>query len=84
VVGELDWPSLCSKAWIIPTLTTIRAFQNANVEVIFVHGLDGDAISTWGLGDGESWDKWIYEAAPKVNIRTLRYQLRSSNWKGGD
>jgi CRP-like cAMP-binding protein len=55
-----------------------------SADVIFVHGLDGDAISTWHpKGDVDSfWPKWLGEELPAVGIWSLGYAVSSSAWKG--
>jgi pimeloyl-ACP methyl ester carboxylesterase len=53
------------------------------VDVIFVHGLDGDPMDTWALRNEENWQTWITKAVPRANIWTLGYRLRTSKWFGG-
>jgi tetratricopeptide (TPR) repeat protein len=53
-------------------------------DVIFVHGLNGDAIATW-QPDGQPnrcWPYWIGEDLPDVGIWSLGYEVNASAWKG--
>ena len=53
-------------------------------DVIFVHGLDGDARGTWqpaGLA-GPAWPDWLGQDLPDVGVWLLGYEVASSAWKG--
>jgi CHAT domain len=52
-------------------------------DLIFVHGLSGDARSTWlsqDHGDG-FWPAWLGEDLPGISIWTLGYDVSSLPWK---
>ena len=53
-------------------------------DVVFVHGLDGDARSTWHpRGNPEAfWPAWLGEALPGLGIWSLGYAVSASAWKG--
>src|SRR6202020_2081138 len=54
-------------------------------DVIFVHGLDGDAFETWrhkDNGSENSWPYWLGNDLPLVGIWSLGYSVSSSDWKG--
>lgn len=55
-------------------------------DVIFVHGLGGDAFGTWhpqGKKDDEqSWLFWLGQDLPDVGIWSLDYEVEPSAWKG--
>jgi hypothetical protein len=64
-------------------LLPIVASVSAAVDVVFVHGLDGDPIQTWRLDQPDSWPTWLKADLPNVNAWSLRYRLRSLGWQGG-
>ncbi len=53
-------------------------------DVVFVHGLDGDAMSTWHPKDAPAkfWPKWLGGDFPTVGIWSLGYKASSIGWKG--
>jgi LPS export ABC transporter ATP-binding protein len=53
-------------------------------DVVFVHGLDGDAISTWSASkaDTDFWPKWLGEELTNCGIWSLGYEVNSLAWKG--
>lgn len=67
-------------------LTKILGCDNParTVDVVFVHGLDGDAISTWhpDREPDRFWPKWIGEDVPQVGVWSLGYAVAGSAWKG--
>jgi len=64
-------------------LLKISSADAPSVEVIFLHGLDGDAIGTWAFNTQASWHTWIRGRYPNARVWSLNYRLRSSNWWGG-
>jgi pimeloyl-ACP methyl ester carboxylesterase len=52
-------------------------------DVIFVHGLGGDAYDTWGFRGDSCWRKSISIVRPDLNIWSLSYRVESSEWRGG-
>jgi pimeloyl-ACP methyl ester carboxylesterase len=53
------------------------------VEIIFVHGLNGDPRKTWDFQKKESWSLWIASRFPEARIWSLRYRLQWSWWRRG-
>jgi hypothetical protein len=53
-------------------------------DVIFVHGLDGDARTTWHPhGKPEAfWPAWLGEDFPRFGVWSLGYAVSASAWKG--
>lgn len=53
-------------------------------DIVFVHGLDGDAMSTWHPKDHPEafWPKWIGEAFPTAGVWSLGYKAASIGWTG--
>ncbi len=53
------------------------------LEVIFLHGLDGDAFKSWDCGSDTSLPALIMREFPQASIWSVGYRVRSSWWKGG-
>lgn len=57
---------------------------NRTTDVIFIHGLDGDAFTTWER-DGKPenfWPQWLGEELPNIGVWSLGYAVSSNAWKG--
>lgn len=67
-------------------LHKIRGCDNADrvADVIFVHGLGGDARTTWHPKDQPEafWPAWLGEDIATVGIWSLGYAVNASAWKG--
>jgi hypothetical protein len=53
-------------------------------DVVFIHGLDGDARATWtapDMADG-FWPGWLGAELYLVGIWSVSYEVRSSSWTG--
>jgi pimeloyl-ACP methyl ester carboxylesterase len=52
-------------------------------DVVFVHGLGGDAAHTWQSGnDADSfWPRWLGQDFPEIGIWTLGYAASASAWQ---
>jgi pimeloyl-ACP methyl ester carboxylesterase len=69
-----------------PPLTRLHRLSGdgkAVVDVVFIHGLDGDPFLTWRFDQEPSWRTWIAEQFPLFNVWSLEYRIRSSWWNGG-
>ncbi len=53
-------------------------------DVVFVHGLDGDATQTWHPREkpDDYWPRWIGQDFPQVGVWSVDYEARSLKWKG--
>lgn len=53
-------------------------------DVVFVHGLDGNAYSTWHRrGEPDHfWPAWLGEDLPEVGVWSLEYEASSMIWRG--
>ena len=51
-------------------------------DVIFVHGLGGDAFKTWRYGDDQStsWPHWLGDEFKNVGVWSLGYAASPSKW----
>lgn len=62
--------------------------MSPQANVVFVHGLMGDAYATWRRGhedpasDPTFWPLWLSKDIPGLNIFTLSYDAPASNWLG--
>jgi triacylglycerol esterase/lipase EstA (alpha/beta hydrolase family) len=75
--------SLFSNPQQLTELLSIVKATVPRLDVVFVHGLDGDPITTWRMDKNNSWTTWIKETEPDANVWTLGYRLRSTSWQGG-
>lgn len=55
-------------------------------DVVFVHGLGGDALTTWqstqNKNTQDSWLYWLAEDLPNVWVWSLGYEAEAFDWKG--
>jgi pimeloyl-ACP methyl ester carboxylesterase len=65
------------------SLTCVVDSGHAEVDVVFVHGLDGAGIKSWRFDEKPSWQTWLKDACSSARILTLDYRLRSTEWAGG-
>jgi len=69
-------------------LIAISGCDNANRigDVIFVHGLGGNARGTWHPAgkrdDNNFWPTWLGDELPDVGIWLLGYEVEPFKWKG--
>ena len=52
-------------------------------DIVFVHGLGGDAYDTWGFPDNSCWRQSITISRPDLNIWSLGYRVDLSEWSAG-
>ena len=54
----------------------------AVLDVVFVHGLDGDTRRTWSREELESfWPRWPADDVEDVAVSTVGYDAWSSGWR---
>lgn len=58
--------------------------QDRELDLIFVHGLDGDGRSTWQKDNNSAnfWPDWLGEEYPNIGIWSLDYEANAIEWKG--
>ena len=66
-------------------LTRIHSSESTDaINVVFVHGLGGDALQTWmydAADDSTLWPRWVGEDA-NCNVWVMGYDAALSAWKG--
>lgn len=67
------------------TLHQISGCGNADrkADVVFVHGLGGDAFGTWrhGNDDSTSWPHWLGQDHPEIAVWSLGYAASPTKWR---
>jgi hypothetical protein len=54
-----------------------------DLDVIFLHGLDGDPVKTWSYGAKESfWPRWLAEDDPAAAVWCVGFDAFASRWRG--
>ena len=58
--------------------------SSAIADVVFIHGLDGDAVDTWMAGgrDENYWPQWLRDQFPNIRVWSMSYSASSIKWKG--
>jgi len=74
----------------MPTISLERVDTGTGIprlNVVFLHGLGGDPISTWchsgGRDDGYFWPKWIAQDLPDAAVWTVGYPADKAAWGTG-
>lgn len=66
-------------------LVAVPGSAATKADVVFVHGLDGDARLTWQAIDSDPktfWPAWLSEAIPDLAVWSLDYDAHAINWSG--
>lgn len=64
-------------------LVKVGADGDTVLDVVFVHGLDGDARKSWSGKQKDSfWPEWLAQDVPGVGVWSLGYDAASSRWLG--
>src|SRR5215475_9182309 len=64
-------------------LSNLSKGANFIGDVVFVHGMDGDAKKTWGVASGKpSWVKFLSQDRPDLCVWSFDYPASSLSWFG--
>ncbi|MEV6906095.1 NB-ARC domain-containing protein [Amycolatopsis sp. NPDC051071] len=64
-------------------LVEVIASENPVLDVVFVHGLDGDAYKSWSTKrKGSFWPEWLGRDIEGLAVWSLGYDAASSRWLG--
>lgn len=54
-----------------------------SVDVVFIHGLNGDPIQTWSNSrTSEPWTEWLAADVPSAGVWSIGYEAWASRWQG--
>ena len=42
-------------------------------DIVFLHGLDGDALETWTHSNGEIWPNWLAKEMPRLRLMSVNH-----------
>jgi triacylglycerol esterase/lipase EstA (alpha/beta hydrolase family) len=54
--------------------------KEASVDIIFIHGMGGDAISTW-QSEGGFWPEWVAEENPSSRVYSVKFPFPAIRWQ---
>ena len=65
-------------------LVTADKRVDATADIVFVHGLGGDKLSTWQSSKSPDsfWPAWLAEDLPHIGVYSLGYDASPSAWLG--
>ncbi|WP_191253317.1 esterase/lipase family protein [Amycolatopsis oliviviridis] len=64
-------------------LVVVSTDEAPVLDVVFVHGLDGDARKSWSAKrEGSFWPEWLGQDIEGVSVWSLDYDAASSHWLG--
>ncbi|MBN6034056.1 FxSxx-COOH system tetratricopeptide repeat protein [Amycolatopsis sp. 195334CR] len=64
-------------------LVEVSADEAPVLDVVFVHGLDGDARTSWSTKrEGSFWPEWLGRDVEGLAVWSLGYEAASSRWLG--
>jgi hypothetical protein len=67
----------------VTEVVAVHTPEELGLDVVFIHGLDGDARKSWRRKDPSSfWPLWLADDVPGVAVWSVGYDGWSSNWRG--
>src|SRR5487761_869611 len=66
--------------------TSKNKVKNRRGDVVFVHGLEGNELTTWESIEGDErtfWPAWLAKDHPEVGVWSVWYPAKISKWEGG-
>jgi hypothetical protein len=77
--GGLD----TGRRYAVTELVEVSAGENSVLDIVFVHGLDGDARKSWsGKAPDSFWPAWLGQDVTGIAVWSLGYDAASSGWLG--
>lgn len=55
--------------------------ENCQLDVVFIHGLNGHAFETWKNTKEEIWLHWLFDEFDDISVWTIGYDATSTAWK---
>lgn len=55
--------------------------DNCKLDIVFIHGLNGDPYKTWTNKENVMWSKWLFEKYDDIGVWSMGYDATSSAWK---
>jgi len=67
----------------INRIMTPGSLERPELDVVFLHGLDGDPVKTWSFGSTDSfWPRWLAEDNPVAAVWLVGFDASASRWRG--
>jgi triacylglycerol esterase/lipase EstA (alpha/beta hydrolase family) len=67
----------------IKRIMGVYSSPTSELDVVFVHGLDGDPVKTWSSGSEESfWPRWLADDNPAAAVWCVGFEASASRWRG--
>lgn len=54
--------------------------ENAKLDIVFIHGLNGDAADSWRNKEDEFWPSWLHNDFDDICVWSVGYDATPSKW----